>query len=191
MSTRTPRPIRIDVIRKWFEGKSRDQIAREVGVSAGSVSSILKECRQNDPEFDLIREVAVKLRNQGYSVESFAPLLRIREILRKMEGAPLDRTEGGPGEKEEGDKEHEQQQQKVAQKIEEKMESLIIALEVFCLKQNLSIKDFVNQISHLCSVAGRFGIPLEKLPSHIENLENKVNSVEEEIEGVNLKSKMF
>ena len=50
-----------------------------------------------------------------------------------MEGAPLDRTEGGPGEKEEGDKEHEQQT--VAQKIEEKMESLIVALEVFCVKQ--------------------------------------------------------
>ena len=32
-----PRPIKIDIIRKWLQGKSRDQIAKEVGIGAGTV----------------------------------------------------------------------------------------------------------------------------------------------------------
>jgi len=39
--------------------KSRDQIANEVQVGAGTVSGILKEYRNDDPEFDLLRQVSL------------------------------------------------------------------------------------------------------------------------------------
>ena len=45
--------------------------------------AIIKECLHNDPEFDLLREVAVKLRNQGTEIESFATLVRLREIVKE------------------------------------------------------------------------------------------------------------
>jgi len=83
MPASIPSTIKVQVIRKWLEGKSRDKIAEEVGIGAGTASSILKESRQNDPPFNLMREVAIKLRRSGYSVESFAPLIRCREKLRK------------------------------------------------------------------------------------------------------------
>jgi hypothetical protein len=76
MGAKIPRPIKLDVIRKWLEGKSRDQIAKEVGIGAGTVSGIINECRQNDLQFDLLREVAVKLKSQGVDILSFAPLVR-------------------------------------------------------------------------------------------------------------------
>ncbi|MBV9176736.1 MAG: hypothetical protein JO297_06835 [Nitrososphaeraceae archaeon] len=40
------RPMKVDVLRKWLQGKSRDQIAKEEGIGTGTVSSIIKECRQ-------------------------------------------------------------------------------------------------------------------------------------------------
>ena len=71
MGSKIPKPIKLEVIRKWLEGKSRNNIAKEVGIGAGTVSGIIEEFRQNDPEFDLLRETAVKLKNQGINIESF------------------------------------------------------------------------------------------------------------------------
>ena len=52
MGAKTPLSIRKEVIRLWLKGHSRDQIATEVDIGAGTVSSIIKECKQNDPDFD-------------------------------------------------------------------------------------------------------------------------------------------
>jgi hypothetical protein len=60
-----PRPIRLQVIRAWLDGKSRDKIEQELGISTGAVSGIIEDLRKDDPQFDLLREVAVKLKNQN------------------------------------------------------------------------------------------------------------------------------
>jgi transposase len=83
MKGNIPRAIKVDVIREWLRGKSRDQIAKQVGIGAGTVSSIIQECRQNDTEFDLLRQTAVDLKNRGESIESFASLVRLRETLKR------------------------------------------------------------------------------------------------------------
>jgi hypothetical protein len=43
MGGRTPKPLIQEVIRKYPQGKSRDQIAKETGIGAGTVSGIIKE----------------------------------------------------------------------------------------------------------------------------------------------------
>lgn len=63
-----PRAIKVEVIREWLRGKSRDQIAKQVGIGAGTVSRIIQECRQSDTEFDLLRQTAGDLKNHGCSV---------------------------------------------------------------------------------------------------------------------------
>ena len=193
MGGQIPRPIKVEVIRKWLDGKSRDQIANEVGIAAGSVSSILKESRRNDAEFDLMRELAVKLKkNQGNKLESFVSAVRSREILRRLllDTPTTVVEEGGGGETREEEHDDDSirtQQQEVEEKLEEKIESFIVALEVFFFKQNLSIKQFVDLVYRLYSIAERFGVPLEQLPSYIEGLENKLDRLKEEIEDINLK----
>jgi hypothetical protein len=72
MGGHIPKTIKINVLKKWLEGLSIDKIAEKEGIATGSVSNIIQECRQNDPEFDLMREVAVKLKDQGDTIESFA-----------------------------------------------------------------------------------------------------------------------
>jgi DNA-binding CsgD family transcriptional regulator len=48
----------LEVTRKWLQGKTRDQIANEVGIGDGTVSSTIKENRSGDFDADLLREVA-------------------------------------------------------------------------------------------------------------------------------------
>ena len=182
MGGNIPRPIKVDVIRKWLQGKSRDQIAKEEGIGAGTVSSIIKEYRQNDTEFDLLRQVAVIVRSEGHSIESFAPLVRIREILRRELLLSPDKTI-----KIARGQEHEDGDLKTTQKIREepefveKLESLLQALVVFCFKQKLSIKDFVDGIHDLCRRANRLGIPFENLPSYVKRLEDTAHILHEEL----------
>jgi hypothetical protein len=168
-----PRPIEIDVIRKWLQGKSRDQIAKEVGIGAGTVSKIINECRQNDSKFDLMREVAVKLENQGDTIESFAPLVRLREILRGslLSDTTTTTTITGGGQIGEGNKNHQKQHEST---VEERIESLIVALQVFCFKQNLPIEDFVDVNHQLCYTANSLGVPLERLPSYVDELAEQI-----------------
>jgi hypothetical protein len=84
MGGNIPRAIKVDVIREWLRGKTRDQIAKQEGVGAGTVSSIIQECRQNDIEFDLLRQVALELKNHGESIESFAPLVRQHVVMSQL-----------------------------------------------------------------------------------------------------------
>src|SRR6476646_4875123 len=138
MGSNTPRQIKVEVIRRWLQGKRRDEIAKEEGIGAGTVSSIINECRQNDSEFDLLRQAAVKLKNQGESIESFAPLVRLREMLRRE---LLDKTtktvtadlEGKARGEDEDDVKMQQLREEL--ELENKLESLLVALEVFCFKQ--------------------------------------------------------
>ena len=58
MGVNIPIAIKVDVIREWLRCKSRDQIAKQEGIGAGTISSIIRECRQqNDTEFDLMRQL--------------------------------------------------------------------------------------------------------------------------------------
>src|SRR5690349_6461602 len=161
MGSKIPKPIKLDVIRKWLEGKSRNKIAKEVGIGAGTVSGIIEEFRQNDPEFDLLREVAVKLKNQGINIESFASLVRLRErMLNQIEGTDHHHDEAA----------------------DEKIESLIVNLEVFCFKHNPSIKEFVTLVHNISWRAEILGVPLENLPGHVKQLENDLHVITKQIE---------
>jgi hypothetical protein len=68
MGTKIPRGIRLEVIRNWLQGKTRDQIAEEVHIGAGTVSGIIKEYRSGDFDADLLREVALNLKNTGLDI---------------------------------------------------------------------------------------------------------------------------
>jgi DNA-binding CsgD family transcriptional regulator len=45
MGSKIPREIRLEVTRKWLEGKTRDLIAHELEIGSGTVSEIIKDPR--------------------------------------------------------------------------------------------------------------------------------------------------
>ena len=164
MGRKIPRPIRLQVIRAWLDGKSRDKIAQELGISSGAVSGIIEDCRKDDPQFDLLREVAVKLKNQNLDIQSFAPLVRLYEGLR--EKGLL--TNG----------------QESLDMMQNRMEALIVALEVFCFKEHLSVEDLVSRVTNMYNTADNLGIPIQRFPSYITELKDRIDTLTKEMDQI-------
>jgi hypothetical protein len=162
MGRKIPIPIILQVIRAWLDGKSRDKIAQELRISAGAVSAITEDFRRDDPQFDLLREVAVKLKNQKLDIQSFAPLVRLYEVLR--EKGLLTGTTG----------------QGSLEMMQNRMEALIIALEVFCFKEQLSVEDLVSLVTKMYSTADNLGIPIQRFPSYITELKDRIDALTKE-----------
>jgi Homeodomain-like domain len=169
MGGKIPRPIRVQAIKAWLEGKSRDKIAQQLGISTGAVSSIIKDFRKDDSEFDLLREVAVKIKNQNMDIQSFAPLVRLYEVLR--EKGLLTGITG----------------QESLELMQIRMEALIVDLEVFCFKGELSIEDLVSLITNMYNTADKLGIPLDKFPAYITELKDSIDALRKEIDQIEAK----
>lgn len=161
MGRKIPRPIRLQVIRAWLDGKSRDKIAQELGISTGAVSGIIEDLRKDDPQFDLLREVAVKLKKQNLDIQSFAPLVRLYEVL-KEKGLLTDEQES-------------------LDMVQNRMEALIVALEVFCFKERLSVEDFVSRVTNMYNTADNLGIPIQRFPSYVTELKDRIDTLTQEI----------
>ena len=174
MGSKIPREIRLQAIRKWLEGKTRDQIAHELEIGSGTVSEIIKEYRRGDWDADLLREVALNLKNMELDIQSFAPLVRLREVLEQKEW--LQGVRPGQQQEEENDDDND-----IDRLLEKKMESLIVTIEVFCFKQNLPLRQFFDLVYNLYLAAEEFDITLESFPSHIEELKVRIENLLEQI----------
>ena len=137
MGTKTPPPIKKEVIRLWLKGSPRDQIAREIGIGAGTVSSIIKESKQNDPDFDLLREIAFIIKNNGLSLDFVASSIRLKKILE----------ENGL---------HEEQ-----------IEMFIEKIEVHCFKRGLNVDEFTNLVNKLSDISDNLDVAINSLPEYI------------------------
>jgi hypothetical protein len=184
MGTKIPREIRLEVMRKWLEGKSRDLIAYQVNIGAGTVSGIIKEFKRGDFNADLLREVALQLKKRGMDIRSFAPLVRLRHVLEEMKWISDVRLGQGEenGVKEEyvGDSScNYDYDNEIDQFVEKKMESLIMSLEVLCYKKNLSVKQFFDRIHSIYLAAEKLGVPLEDIPDYIKQQETHIKNLSE------------
>jgi hypothetical protein len=77
MGSKIPKSIRKKVLGKWLSGLPRAQIAKQCEIGAGTVSTIIKEYKENDSEFDTIRELAVKLKNENLDLGLFSCIAQI------------------------------------------------------------------------------------------------------------------
>ena len=66
---------------------------------------------------------------------------------------------------------------------------LIVALEVFCFKGELSIEDFVSLITNMYSTADKLGIPLDRFPAYITELKDRIDALRKEIDQIEAKTK--
>lgn len=185
MGGHIPKTIKVNVLKNWVEGYSIEQIAKEEGIATGSVSNIIQEYRQNDPEFDLMRQLAIKLKNDGDTVESFASTVRLKERIRKIlllefpssSSSSLDTTSMTTT------KNGKEEVESTIALEHEKIESFIEFLEVFCFKRNKSIKEFFDIVYRIAFTArNKFGIPFENLPDYVQRLEGEADTLIEQIE---------
>src|SRR5919199_2199444 len=85
MRPKVPKSIRERVIKQWLLGMSRDQIAKDNGIGTGTVSAIIKDAKQEIPDIDLLREVALVLKKEDLDLSLFASSIRLQKRLDEMD----------------------------------------------------------------------------------------------------------
>jgi hypothetical protein len=175
MRPKIPEPVRRNVIGQWLHGISRDEVAKNNDIGAGTVSAIIKEAMQEDPEFDLQTQVALSLKKENnLDTKSFASLFRIRNKLIKEMGLNND------------------EKSKIeVQEIEHKIELLILNLAVFCFKRGFSIEEFIDVIENISSLEHKTKIPIEQLPNELLQKQRRLENVEKEIQEIELKKQLL
>jgi predicted DNA-binding helix-hairpin-helix protein len=81
MAPRVPPEIREEILNLWLDANSRDDIARIVGIGAGTVSEIVKAYGQRNPGFELLRELVVAIKREGSNIREYASAIRLRRLL--------------------------------------------------------------------------------------------------------------
>ena len=102
-------------------------------------------------------------------VETFAPLVRLAEVLREKE-----LLRGITG-------------RESIELMHNRLEALIVSLEVFFFKEQLSIEDFVSLLTNLYNLADRLGVPLDRFPAYITELKDGIDVLRKEIEQLETK----
>jgi transcriptional regulator with XRE-family HTH domain len=158
MEAKIPKSIREQVIKQWLQGTSRDQIAKDNDIGAGTVSSIIKNIKQKDiPDLDLLREVAIIVKNYDLDLSVFASSIRLQKRLDEM----------GLN--------------------EDQIESLIENINTYCFKHGLTIEEFVNIINKVSALSENLGMPVDQLPNHITQEELELEKLRGEIEDIKMK----
>src|SRR4051812_36618555 len=94
MEPKVLKSIKQQVIKQWLQGTSRDQIAKGIGIGAGTVSAIIKESKQKDiPDIDLLREVALVLKNEDLDLAVVADSIKLKNKLDEMMDLKEDQIE--------------------------------------------------------------------------------------------------
>ena len=157
MGAKIPKSIRERVIKQWLQGTSRDQIAKDNDIGAGTVSSIIKDTKQDIVDIDLLREVAILLKKGELDLFERASSIRLK---KKMDNMGLN---------------------------EDQIDSLIENINTHCYKRGLTAEEFVNTVNKVSALSENIGMPVDQLPNYITQQELELVKLREETEDVKLK----
>jgi len=152
MGGKIPEPIRREVISQWLHGKTRDLIAKDNSIGTGTVSEIINQYRQRDSDFDLMRQVALTLKDQQTDLRSFSAAIRLRRILEE------------------------------AGLSEDDIESLIVNAEVYCFKHEMDPTKFFDIVDNVYTFSNKNRISLDEIPQYIIQQEKRLEQLKQELE---------
>jgi hypothetical protein len=165
MPARLPDNIKSLVIQQWLEGKPRNDIAAENGLSDGAVTNIVNEWKHNlgFSLADDLRELAVTMRRVGVSASQCALGFRVAMIMLNM-----------------GVKEDD-------------FESYILDIYNRCKNLGLSPENIASHLKDLVDFSTTDAIPFSQIPNYVkqkteekEKLEKDIKKLKAQIEILNL-----
>ena len=159
MGARIPNLIRKRVIQQLLQGVSRADIAIENDVSDGTISTISNESREDDTNFDLLRELAVMLKKEGRTVNSFASSVRLK---KQLENKGID---------------------------EGQIDSIIEQIHVHCFRRGISPEQLVENIQKVSELSENLGISLDELPQMITAENEKLETLKREVKGLQVEKR--
>jgi hypothetical protein len=151
MGSATPYSIKVKVIKEWIQGLSRDKIGQNNGIGAGTVTSIIKQARDNIADIDLMRGLALEIKKEKLEINDFASAIRLKKVLDELE-LP-----------------------------EEKVESLFEAINIHCFKKEIDSKEFVSKIYEVSNLAYNFDVSIFNIPVFINQKTKQLTELNKEI----------
>src|SRR5918995_7468351 len=85
MKQKIPKSVRERVIKQWLQSMSRDEIAKDNDIGAGTVSAIIKDAKEEIPDIDLLREAVLILKKNDFDLSVFACSIRLKNKLNGMD----------------------------------------------------------------------------------------------------------
>lgn len=151
MGGKTPAKTKQKVLKLWLSGNTRKKIAEKAGIGEGTVSSIVQEAKDNIPDVDLLREVAVEINRKALNLNNFSAAIRHRNLLYER---GLD---------------------------DDQIDSLVENVDEYCYKRGIGIGKFCNLVKDVTGLSEMYGCPVDKLEELIEKLVTQRNSLQESI----------
>jgi hypothetical protein len=86
--------VKKNVVKEWLAGNSRDKIATDNEIGAGTVTNIINEWKEGIevPEYESVRELAVYSKKEGFGLSHIASSIRLNKYIQKL-GANQDQIE--------------------------------------------------------------------------------------------------
>src|SRR5947209_10647067 len=86
--------VKKQVIKQYLSGDSRDRIAADNGIGAGTVTNIINEWKKGvqDSDYESVRELAVFSKKEGFDLSRVATSIRLNNYIQKL-GANRDQIE--------------------------------------------------------------------------------------------------
>ena len=148
MGRKVPNSIKLQVLVHWLSGISRNDIAFSLKVSTGTVSNIIKECQKEVIDIDLLRSVAVKMKNQGLELKDLASSISLRNMMIMLELS------------------------------EEKVEKFLLALSIYNYKNDIEDpKKFIDEILNVSKYVARLDVPVFDIVDYIEKKKTELKEL--------------
>ena len=150
MGIKTPPIVKARVLKEWIQGISRDQIASNNEIGAGTVTSIIQQTKNNYPyyDIDLIRELALKLKKENLDLNYFAPAVRLKKVLDRLE------------------------------MTEENVEAFLEEINIHCFKKNINKKEFISKIDEVWKIVKKLDVSISNIPIYIQKLKKELTEFE-------------
>jgi hypothetical protein len=150
MGIKTPHAVKARVLKEWIQGISRDQIASNNEIGAGTVTSIIQQTKNNHPyhDIDLIRELALKLKKENLDLNYFVAAVRLKKVLDRFE------------------------------MTEENVEIFLEEINIHCFKKNINKKEFISKIDEVWKIVKRLDVSIFNIPIYIEKLKKELSDLE-------------
>lgn len=152
MGGKIPRNIKEKVIRQWLDGLTRESIAKENDIGAGTVTGIIQEARIKEEyqDIDLLRQVSLKSKEEGLELPELGFAIRLKRIME----------ENGIN--------------------EDQIESIIQDFATYCLRHDVSYDTVIKSGREALYLEEKYRVPIEKIPEYIIKAKKTLDNLEDE-----------
>jgi hypothetical protein len=144
--------MKTKVIRQWLNGLTREEIARDNDIGEGTVTGIIQDARKQKEysDIDLLRQISIKLKEEGLDLPSLAFAIRLRSIME----------ENGIN--------------------EDQVEPIIQDFATYCLRHKVPYDTIIKSGREALYLEQKFDVPIEKIPEYIAQGKNTIDTLEDQ-----------